>query len=448
MSRFDKDREEVLARAKAAGVEYIVTVGAEREDWPLVMEFADKNREKGIYSALGVHPHDASTFTDSSAKALVQAGEKSCVVAVGEIGLDYHYMNSSAAEQEEAFRRQIRIARDLHLPVIVHSRKADEETIKILKEENAAEVGGVLHCFSGSMKMAQEALGLGYFISFSGSLTFKNSDEQREIAKNLPIEVLLIETDCPYLSPQPKRGKRNEPAYVRFVAETLAEAKGLSTEDMGRITSHNAMQLFSLGTPVSEGKIAYQIRDSLYLNVTNQCTNECGFCIRNKGDTLYGHHLRLTREPSVHEVIASMGDPKAYREVVFCGYGESLIRLDLVKEVAAWIKKQGGRIRVNTNGQANLIHQRNVLPELKGLVDSYSVSLNAEDPETYLSICKPEFGKETYAAVKAFIVEAARNAEVNVTVVDLPDVDIEACRRIAEKELHVGFRLRYYDKMV
>jgi TatD DNase family protein len=307
-----------------------------------------------------------------------------------------------------------------------------------LKEEAADEVGGVIHCFSGDLEMAREASAMGFFISFSGSLTFKNAGGLRRIAKSLPLDNILIETDAPYLAPQSARGKRNEPAFVRSVAETLAELKGLSPEDVGRVTSHNALQLFSIGSKETSGKITYKIRDSLYLNITNRCTNSCGFCIRKEGDFLKGYNLRISSEPTSKEVIQAIGNPRDYREVVFCGYGEPLLRIDLIKEVAAWIKQQGGTVRVNTNGHGNLIHKRNILPELQGLVDDYSVSLNAENKEKYLILCKPSFGSETFEAVKKFIQEAGKVAGVSVTVVNLSEIDIEACREIAEKELQAG----------
>ncbi len=447
MSRFDADREDVLSRARAAGVAYVVTVAAEQADWARVVALAQTHKAEGIYAAVGLHPHEASSLTEEMCRELIVWAADPRVVGLGEMGFDFHYRHSPAVAQEAAFRRQIGIAREVGLPVVVHSREAEEETIRVLQEERASEVGGVLHCFSGNLEMARAALDLGFFISFSGSLTFKNADALREVAAALPIERILIETDCPYLAPQPVRGKRNEPAHVRHVAEALSALHGLAPEDIGRMTSHNAMQLFSIGSLESEGKIAYRIRDSLYLNITNRCSNACGFCVRNVSDFVKGHQLRLAEEPTADAVIHAVGDPTACREVVFCGYGEPLLRLDLVKTVSAWVKQRGGRVRVNTNGQGRLIHGRNILPELEGLVDAYSVSLNAESEAQYLEICRPDSGPGTYEAVKAFIREARRHAEVSVTVVNLPGVDVERCRRIAEEELHVGFRLRYYDEV-
>lgn len=447
MPQFDEDRDAVVSRAREAGVAYILTVGSEERDWSSVVELVHHHESEGVYGAVGVHPHNAASFTDETLHRLTGFGTDPRVVAVGETGLDFHYMHATVSQQEKAFRRQIKVARDVGLPLIVHSREAEKETVAILQAEKADDVGGVIHCFSGGPEMAREALTMGFFISFSGSITFKNASALRALAGTIPMEKVLIETDCPYLAPQAVRGKRNEPAYVRFVAETLAEVHGLQPADVGRITSHNAMQLFGLEEIASEGRIAYGIRDSLYLNITNRCTNTCGFCVRNYRDFVKGHNLRLSGEPTAEEVIAAIGNPRDYREVVFCGYGEPLLRLDVVQDVAAWVKRQGGMVRVNTNGQGNLIHQRNIVPELQGLVDAYSVSLNAENDEKYNAICRPVFGACTYEAVKTFIREAAKTADVSVTVLNLGEVDVEACRRIARDELHVGFRMRYHDEV-
>ncbi|NOY52565.1 MAG: YchF/TatD family DNA exonuclease [Deltaproteobacteria bacterium] len=447
MDKFKEDRSEVLARAHAAGVDTILTVGTDPSEWEGVCALARMEGAVEIYAALGLHPHEASSWSEALAQSLRTrcAGER--VVALGEIGFDFHYDHSSAAEQEAAFRAQVRLAKELSLPLVVHSREAEAETMRVLREEGVSGTGGVIHCFSGSREMARQALELGLFISFSGTLTFKNAGNLREIAREIPIEKMLIETDCPYLAPQPVRGKRNEPAYVRYVAEVLADLKGLTVEDVARITRHNARELFSMGSADTEGKIAYRIRDSLYLNITNRCTNACGFCVRNHSDFVKGHNLRLDREPGAADVIRSIGDPKEYREVVFCGYGEPLIRIGLVKEVAAWIHEQGGRVRINTNGQGDLIHGRKIVPELSGLVDAFSVSLNTENEEKYRAICRPRFGSGTYEAVRDFIRQAREIAEVSVTVLDLPDVDVEACMKIASEELQVGFRMRYYDEV-
>lgn len=302
-----------------------------------------------------------------------------------------------------------------------------------------------MHCFSGDVAMAKKMIDMGFSISVAGPVTFAKAEGLREVVRQIPIEHMLVETDAPYLAPQPLRGKRNEPAYVRHTAEMVAKVKGLTFDDVARITSFNAMQLFGIGKIPELGKITYPIRNSLYLNITNRCTAACTFCVRYHTDFVKGHNLRLGEEPTSEAVIREIGDPKLYVEVVFCGYGEPLLRLDVVKAVAAEVKRRGGRVRIDTNGHANLIYKRNVLPELAGIVDALSVSLNAQNADLYLRITQSKFGIETYEAVKEFIREAKKYIpDVTATAVTLPEVDIDACRKIAD-ELGVKFRAREYN---
>ncbi|KJR44041.1 TatD family hydrolase [Candidatus Magnetoovum chiemensis] len=343
------------------------------------------------------------------------------------------------------FRQHLQLAKELDLPVVVHSRDAEKDTIEILKESDIKR--GVIHCFSYDEKIVKEFLKMKFYISFSGIVTYKNADEVRLAAKIVPDDLLLIETDAPYLSPAPFRGKTNEPSYVKYTAEALAKLRGVTLEDIDRLTALNAKTLFALGTPSSADVYAYKIRNSLYLNITNKCTNHCGFCVRNVKDFVKGHNLRLKKDPTYEEIIAAIKDNVAlYRpeEIVFCGYGEPLIRLDTVKNVSQWIKQQGFTIRINTNGQANLIHKRNILPELKGLTDSMSISLDAHNEEIYNKICKPSY-KGSFNAVVDFIKEAPKYIpDVTATIVDVEDVDIEQCRQIASS-LGVKFRIRHLD---
>jgi TatD DNase family protein len=267
------------------------------------------------------------------------------------------------------------------------------------------------------------------------------------VVRAIPVDQMLVETDCPYLAPQAYRGRRNEPAFVRHTAEAIAAIKGLSVEDVARITTLNAFNLFGIGEVDMTSKIAYRIRDSLYLNITNRCTNACIFCAKFKDFTVKGHHLRLEHEPTAGQVLAAIGDPTRYLEVVFCGYGEPLIRLDLIKEVAAWLKKKGVRVRINTDGQANLVHGRDILPELTGLIDVVSVSLNAPDAETYQRLCRSKFGEQGYEAVKDFLAAAKQHIpSVTATAVGLPGIDLEACRQVA-MNLGVEFREREYNEV-
>lgn len=443
---FKTDLEAVIARAQDNDVAHILTVGCDLESSRSSVDLA--LRYHNVYASVGIHPHDASSVNDEIIGELARMIESvDKVVAVGETGLDFYRDHSPRELQRDSFRKHIQLAKDTGKPLIIHDRDAHDEVIQIMREENAAEAGGVLHCFSGDLDMARKCIEMGFYISFAGPLTYPKNDALRAIAQTLPIDVMLVETDCPYLSPQKWRGKRCEPAYVRKTAEKLAEIKGLSLEDVARITSLNAWRLFGIGDVDQSTRIAYVIRNSLYLNITNRCTNSCTFCAKFSDFTVKGHQLCLEREPSVEEVMNAIGDPSSYDEVVFCGYGEPLLRLELVKEVAAFLKQKGIIVRVNTDGQANLVHNRNILPELAGLVDSISVSLNAPDATTYQDICRSEFGEQGYEALKAFLVEAKKQIpSVTATAVTLPGIDIEACRKVAE-QLQVEFRERVYNEV-
>lgn len=246
-AEYDADRLEVIARAKEAGVETMLNVGTgDPHSGAFERAVALAARHPEIFCAIGVHPHDAKLFDDVAEKRLIDlANQSEKVVAWGEIGLDYHYDHSPREVQREVFRRQLRIAVELNVPVVIHSRDADKDTIDILREEDVpCERAGMLHCFGGSLRMAQDAIELGFFISFAGNLTFKKAEDLRDTARQLPLDRLLIETDCPYLTPVPFRGKRNEPARVVETAKCLAELRSKSLDEVGQITSKNFERLF------------------------------------------------------------------------------------------------------------------------------------------------------------------------------------------------------------
>jgi len=446
MSPFDPDREAVIQRARDAGLEAMITIGSDLKGNVGGVALAQK--DDFIYAAVGFHPHDAKDFTEDIFNQIkawtspVQEVGKRKVVAIGEIGLDYHYDHSPREIQRKIFMQQLLYAKEIDLPVIIHSREADKDTLKIVRESRVRK--GVFHCFSGDMQMAEYVMAMGFFISIAGPVTFRKSLKLQEIAKRIPDEYLLIETDAPYLTPEPFRGKRNEPSYVVHTAKVIADLRGITLEDVARITTLNAKRLFGIGLLPEKGEVAYKIRDSLYLNITNRCTNRCSFCIKFQSDYVKGHKLTLVNEPDKEELKQSIGDPSKYEEVVFCGYGEPMLRLDLIKRIASWIKQKNGKVRINTNGQGNLIHKRNILPELKGIVDRISISLDAHDQETYNRICRPA-DKDAFNAILEFIKEAKHYIpEVTVTVVDIEGVDIGKCRKIAE-DLGVGIRIRKHD---
>lgn len=248
-TEFDADREEVIQRARTAGVAAILNVGTgDPHSGVFERAVALAEQHPDIYCAIGVHPHDARLFDDKAEQLIAKLIKESArVVAWGEIGLDFHYDNSPREVQLNVFRRQLQLAIQAKLPVVIHTREAETETIEILKSQaGGGGLRGVLHCFSGSLWLAQQALELDFYISLSGIVTFKKADELRTIAQQVPLDRLLIETDCPYLTPAPFRGKRNEPAHVVEVARCLAGVHEMTVAELGRITSQNFTTLFGL----------------------------------------------------------------------------------------------------------------------------------------------------------------------------------------------------------
>lgn len=241
---FDGDRREVLARAATAGVAWIINAGAD-----IASSFAGvalAERYPCIYAAAGVHPHNATKLTEETLAALAKLAHHPKVVAIGEIGLDFYRDLSPRPQQRAAFRQQLDLARRVCKPVIVHSRDAHTETMEILTNwaAGSGHPGAVLHCFSGDLAVAEQAVALGFFIGVAGPVTFQNARQLPETVRRLPLDRLLVETDCPYLSPYPYRGQRNEPAYVRLVAERIAEIKGLDLSEIAAATTVNAQRLF------------------------------------------------------------------------------------------------------------------------------------------------------------------------------------------------------------
>ena len=241
---FDLDRSDVLLRMESAGVQRAIVVGYDLDSSFRAVELA--RQYAPIYAAVGVHPHDAKDYSEAVEGKLRQLLADPKAVAVGEIGLDYHYDHSPRQVQQDVFRSQIRVAKELGYPVIIHSREATSETMLILTEEQVETVGGIMHCFSGSPETAEEVIDLGLYISIAGPITFNNARRLPEVVSAIGAGRLLVETDCPYLTPRPHRGKRNEPSYVPLVGREVARILQLPEEELARITTENANKLFGL----------------------------------------------------------------------------------------------------------------------------------------------------------------------------------------------------------
>jgi len=242
---FDADRDDVIRRARESGITAVISIGCDLETSRRSVELADRNEM--IYATVGVHPHEVKHLDDATLTQLQKLTAHKKVVGFGEIGLDYYYLHSPKETQQREFRRQIGLAKTLGLPIVVHSRDAKHDTLAILKEEGAESVGGVMHCFTGDLEMARAAIEMNFYISFSGVLTFANAGALRDVARSLPLERVLVETDCPYLSPVPNRGRRNEPAYVRHTVDALARLyPSQAPEEVMKMTGDNAARLFRI----------------------------------------------------------------------------------------------------------------------------------------------------------------------------------------------------------
>lgn len=242
--RFDEDREEIFADLDRHGVELILNIGCDLDSSLQSVELAHKY--PFVYAAVGSHPDDAAQLDDARLALYRQLCADERVKAIGEIGLDYHYEDPPRAVQLPAFRRQLELARELNLPVVVHEREAHADGMELIRE--FPELTGVFHCYSGSLEQAKELVRRGWYIGFTGVVTFKNARKALEVAQWLPLDRILIETDCPYMAPEPHRGRRNDSRLVPLVAAKLAELRGLEPEEMGRITTENAKRLFRIGS--------------------------------------------------------------------------------------------------------------------------------------------------------------------------------------------------------
>lgn len=240
---FDKDREEAINRARKVDVKYIVNIGFDVDGSRKAVELAEKH--EGLYATVGIHPHNASQFNENVLDILKKLSENQKVVAIGEIGLDYYRNLSPRQAQKKAFEAQLFLAEELELPVVIHDRDAHTDILKMLLRFKG-KINGIMHCFSGSREMAEQCIKSDFYISFAGPVTFPNSHKLHEIAKWIDLSKILLETDSPWLAPQHVRGKRNEPAFLPFIAEKIAELKGISMDEMAEATTENAKEIFQL----------------------------------------------------------------------------------------------------------------------------------------------------------------------------------------------------------
>ncbi len=438
---FEKDVDDVINRAHDQGIDYIVVPATDIKTAHQTIHLCDKY--DFIYGAVGIHPHDTKDWDSSLLNEIKDLTKHKKIVAIGEIGLDYYYDFSPKETQIKAFKSQIELAVDLNLPIIVHSRESDDDMLKIIKEYCGSGLKAQFHCFSSSLLYANEYIRMGHFISFTGNITFKKADELRDTLSKISLEHIMLETDSPFMTPVPHRGKRNEPSYIKLIAEKIAEVHNLSFEDVARFTSYNVFRMFGIGSKPGTS-FTYKIKNSLYINITNRCNADCVFCERKGEAVRGGYNLKMSKEmePPAEVYIKEISDPKKYDEIVFCGYGEPTIRWDIVKQVAAFVKDNGGKTRLNTNGHGSYINHRDITSEMAGIIDIVSVSLNTSSPEEYARIFQVDI--KLFDEAISFIQNSKKYADkVIVSIVDYNKVDHDKVKKLTE-EFGVQFRVREY----
>ena len=438
---FNGDLDEVIERAKKAGVDYIIVPATDLASSSQAIALAEKY--DFIYATVGIHPHDTKEWNDELIPLLEEMATHKKVVAIGEIGLDYYYDFSPRDTQLKAFEAQIQLALKLKLPIIVHNRDSNEDIMAFARKYKESGLKAQYHCFAGSIDDARELIEMHHFISFPGNITFKKADSLRKVLSRVTVENLLLETDSPFMTPVPHRGERNEPAYIKLVAKSIAEVHHLTVEDVARATSYNAFKLFGIGNKPTLS-YTYKIGQALYINVTNRCNADCVFCDRKGEAIINGYSLKMTKpeEPDSDVYIKEIGDPKQYNEIVFCGYGEPTIRWDVVKEIAKYVKENGGKTRMNTDGHGNFINKRDITPEMKGLIDTVSISLNSVHPDQYAALMRVD--SSLHAEMLDFAKKAKEFTHVVLSIVGLNAVDSEAAKKFVTEEIGVDFREREY----
>uniref|UniRef100_A0A832DIN1 YchF/TatD family DNA exonuclease n=1 Tax=Ignavibacterium album TaxID=591197 RepID=A0A832DIN1_9BACT len=439
---FKDDLDEVILRAKENGVDYILVPATDLKTAEETLKLCDKY--DFIYTAVGIHPHDTKNWDDSLLQQIEKLAAHPKVVAIGEIGLDYYYDFSPKAQQIKAFKSQLDLALKLELPVIIHNRDSDEDMMEIISSYCSTGLKAQFHCFNASLNDAIEYMKMSHFISFTGNITYKKSEELRNILKQIDLNHLLLETDSPFMTPVPHRGKRNEPAFVKYVADKIAEVHNITTDEVAKITSLNAFRMFGIGNK-PKTSFTYKLGNALYINVTNRCNADCVFCRRKEDPFLRGYNLGMTKseEPPAEVYIKEIGDPKYYDEIVFCGYGEPTIRWDVVKKVAEYIKQNGGKTRLNTNGHGNIINKKDITPEMKNLIDVVSISFNSFNPKQYSELMKVD--ESHFYQMLDFAKRAKQYVQkVVMTVVDFDEVEIEKAKKVVEDEIGAEFRVRHY----
>ncbi len=441
----------VLNNAKKSNVKKIITVLSEPYD-KYFLRFEKLLKFENIYGIIGVHPHNAKDYNLDIEKKIIHFVEKhkNKIVAIGEIGLDYYYNFSPKEIQIEVFKRQIKLAEKLNLPIVIHTRNAEEETLKILLEQKLLSSRKVLlHCYTASYEFLKQILKYpDVYFSFSGIITFNKAEDLRKQLKLISISKILIETDSPYLAPVPFRGKKNEPSYVIYTAKKISEVLSIDESVLSEILTKNTLRFFNIKDAKLNQHFVYEYKGNLYINLTTECNLNCPFCVK-RNVIFHNYNLFLHDEPEVEEVIDKLKKMNLndYLEIVFCGFGEPLIRYEKVKKIASYIKKMGytGTIRVNTNGLAEFFLNKKILEEIADCIDIISISFNATDEKYYVKLVGlNEDFKYYFKQLWEFFFRSIKifgNKRVVISSIDYKGLDKHKLIQLGEKyNIKVKFR--------
>jgi len=442
-SHFEKDLDAVVDRSRSAGITNICIPGIDVETSRIAADIAEKYN---LYSAAALHPEHLPTNDKDEEKHWIGIKRtllRPNTIAIGETGLDLYHKTFSLEVQKKWFVKHIQLAEALGYPLIVHSRDAEKEVLETLPPSPSVPV--ILHCWAGNQELTDIAVERGFYIGIGGPLTYKKNSDLRQIIKSIPHNKLLVETDAPFLPPEPFRGKRNEPAFAMKVVERIRElwSINMSIEGVSFLLWENAMKAFRIHPNSRRADIVYRYGSSLYVNITSKCNNNCVFCIRNTADGLGGYFLKHQADPDEHLVLSAIREYpiEDFEELVFCGFGEPTLRYQLLMTCAKAVKQRGVRTRLNTNGLCMAFLEETEVIVLLNCFDSVSISLNASGEKEYSRICQSSVSNAWGKLLKFIRMAKKSDASVQLSVVGNSKVDIHRAQALAGR-LELPLRIR------
>ncbi|MCD4708139.1 MAG: YchF/TatD family DNA exonuclease [Candidatus Sabulitectum sp.] len=439
---FNEDLDAVVTDSGKAGISHIMIPSIDVETAERSADIAEKYN---LFSAAAFHPEHLPEESIGEAEwlAIKHVLLRPNTVAVGETGLDYHHGTFEPAKQIRWFHRHIELAESIGYPLIVHSRGAESEVLNQLPSSLSVPV--ILHCWGGDESLTDIAVARGFYIGVDGPLTYKKSNKLRGLIPRIPRDRLLVETDSPFLPPEPFRGRRNQPAFTGFIIMKIRELWGdnMSIENTSYILWENAMRAYRLHPGNRRADIVYRYGDSLYVNLTSRCQNNCGFCIRKSADGIAGYSLRHREDPSKSLVLSTIEafPIEGFKELVFCGFGEPTLRTDLLMTSATAAGARGVKTRLNTNGLCtSFLSDRQVVTLLR-CFDSVNISLNASGAREYNRVC-PSTVEDPWEHLMKFIKLVKTTCiRARVSVVKNSGADMHRVTALAER-LQMPLRIR------